>query len=240
MMREFGRCSALMLLSVAALAAGAPARAADSPPDLSGVWWLDGGAKPALQGLAAARQKLSAQGRARFVETKAEKASIDAKVKDLTDVRKCVPPGVTRLWGLPFPFEIVAKPDVTVLLFEHTHSLRFAYMNQPRVDPEQAVSLNRLGSSVGRWEGDTLVIETTAFSNLGFLDEEGLPQGEKLETVERIRPIGPNKLSISIEVKDPEFYSEPWTLNVTATRRPGSTIEEYVCGYGVLETRYTK
>jgi hypothetical protein len=86
-----------------------------------------------------------------------------------------------------------------------------------------------MGHSVGRWEGDTLVIDTVGFNDRGWIDFQGHPHTEMLHVVQRIRRPDLGHLEIAITVEDPGAYRKPWTTNKTATLAPDEEILEYIC-----------
>ena len=208
------------------------------PRDLNGVWWNQATSTSDLE-IVGESPRLTPAGEARFSETSGLKREIDAAAESLTDIRNCVPLGLPRIWGQPFPVEIAQKSDLTVLMYEHMHSFRVVYMDEPLPDPDEVPALQRYGNSVGRWEGDSLVIEATAFDNSIFLNEQGLPASEQLHTIERLRKVDGSTLEIVTTIDDPQFYVRPWTVRAVLTRQSDdSTLMEYTCGYGVYETRY--
>ena len=86
------------------------------------------------------------------------------------------------------------------------------------------------GHSIGRYEGDTLVVETAGFNGKTFADATGAPQSDAMTTVERIRKIGPTQLEIVITVHDPEYYTRDWQARFVYNLRSDLRIEDYVCG----------
>jgi hypothetical protein len=86
------------------------------------------------------------------------------------------------------------------------------------------------GTSVGHYEGDTLVVETAGFNGKTFADATGAPQSDAMTTLERIRKIDPNELEVVITVHDPEYYSRDWLARFTYKVRNDVRIEDYLCG----------
>jgi hypothetical protein len=125
--------------------------------------------------------------------------------------------------------------DEVVIAYEKDHIRRFVYLGE-KPDPDADPSY--MGSSVGRWDGDTPVIDSGAFKPT-FLDDTGLPHGEKLKITERLHRIGGGKtLEVRATIDDPEMYSRPWTARYVYTLRPGERIRDYLCGIGVMQTRF--
>lgn len=227
--------------AVLLLVVGGGAGAADieEPRDLSGVWWGGPSATPYRLEIVGEGPVLTAEGEAGYEASRELKASIDEAMDNPFDVAKCTLVGVPRIWAQPFPFEITQKPELTVIIYEHMHSFRNIVMDQAPYTLDNALALNRNGSSVGRWEEDTLIIESTAFNPLGMVDEAGLPQTEALRVVERLRKLDDDTLEVVATMEDGAYYVRPWTVRATYTRRPDVRLAEYVCGYGHFEHRYT-
>ena len=209
-----------------------------NPRDLNGVWWNENTSTGDLK-IVGEPPQLTPAGEAGFRVTSDLKRGIDAAAASVTDIRNCVPLGLPRVWAQPFPMEIVQKSNLTVLMYEHMHSFRFIYMDEPLPDPDEVAMLHRYGNSVGHWENDSLVIESTAFDSSIFLDEQGLPASERLRTVERLRKINDATLEVVTTIDDPEYFVAPWTVRAVLTRQSEDTaLMEYICGYGVYETRH--
>jgi hypothetical protein len=218
--------SALAVLVVMFDVSG-PARSADAIPDLSGTYWatrynakiqlLDGGDLP-----------LTAAGKAAY-----EKNVAGLKAGSISDdARKlCLPDGVPRVLATPYPFEIIqAPPGQTTIVYELNHQIRTIAMNQP-LNREEITALPFYnGHSVGRFEGDTLVVETAGFNEKTFLDATGAPHTDELYTIERIRKVSPTQLEDVITIHDPEYYSRDWQARFVYELHNEVRLEEYVCG----------
>jgi hypothetical protein len=203
-------------------------------PDLTGVWWpqqktpaihpVDGGAIP-----------FTVEGTAEYAKNKPLIKQIDGALPAVNDMRRCLPNGTPRVWGSGFPVQIMQPKDEVVIAYEKDHIRRFVYLGQT-LDPDADPSY--MGSSVGHWDGDTLVIDSGAFKPT-FLDDTGLPHGERLKTTERLRKIGGGRtLEVQATIDDPEMYSRPWTVRYLYALRPGERIRDYLCGIGVVQTRF--
>jgi len=208
----------------------------EAPRDLSGVWWS--GEFVVLENVGQLPELLlTPAGEARYAETRPEMFEI-AATTDLADMRRCISFGVPRIWMQPFPFKIIQTPEQIALVYEHNHVYRLIDMvgEMPSADE---VDFNFMGHSVGHWDGDTLVIESGLFkSGMTVLDEDGMPHTEQLTTTERIRKLPNGNLEVVATMEDPEFYVEPWTMRFEYESRPDVQLMEYVCGFGVFETRY--
>jgi hypothetical protein len=140
----------------------------------------------------------------------------------------CLPPGVPRMMYTPYPTEILQLPERIVFVYEGgAHVWRNIWMDgrkQP-VDPNPTY----LGYSVGRWEGDTLVVDTMGFNDRTWLDAAGHGHGEKLHVTERFIRSDSSTLRVEATMEDPDYYTKPWTTVTFATWYPNQEILEYVC-----------
>ena len=85
------------------------------------------------------------------------------------------------------------------------------------------------GDSIGKWEGDTLVVDTIGFNDKTWLDRVGHPHSEDLHVVERFRRADPNTLKINLTLEDPKAYTKPWTSELTFQLRKDWNITEIIC-----------
>ena len=129
----------------------------------------------------------------------------------------CLPEGPTestRRRG----FEIVQFPDVVLLLFDYDHEVRRIYMDG-RGHPDHPAP-TWMGHSIGKYEGDTLVIDTVGISDKAWIDVQGHPHSDALRVVERLRRLNPKTVEVEITINDPKTYSKPWTKKVVHELRP--------------------
>ena len=140
----------------------------------------------------------------------------------------CLPAGVPRYTGTPYPFQIIQLPDRVVILYEGaSHMYRVILMNaEHSKDPDPSW----LGESVGHWEGnDTLVIDTVGFNGRTWLDYVGHPASDQLHVIERLKRPDFRTLVYEATIEDPKYYSKPWTTSFNVKFEPGWEIKEYVC-----------
>src|SRR6202035_4000707 len=140
----------------------------------------------------------------------------------------CLPAGVPRYTGTPYPFQIIQLPDRVVILYEGaSHMYRVVLMNaEHSKDPDPTW----LGESVGHWEGnDTLVIDTVAFNGKTWLDYVGHPASDQLHVIEKLRRPDYRTLVYEATIEDPKYYTKPWTTSFNVKFQPGWEIKEYVC-----------
>jgi hypothetical protein len=140
----------------------------------------------------------------------------------------CLPAGVPRYTGTPYPFQIIQLPDRVVILYEGaSHMYRVVLMNaEHSKDPDPTW----LGESVGHWEGnDTLVIDTVGFNGRTWLDYVGHPASDQLHVIERLKRPDYRTLVYEATIEDPKYYTKSWTTSFNVKFQPGWEIKEYVC-----------
>jgi hypothetical protein len=223
-MRFNGSCG---ILACSALAAyWAACAAAVAAPDISGTYWTTS-YSPNIQVLGGGEPPLNAAGKAAYESNQAglKDGSLIDKAR-----RVCVPDGVPRVLATPYPFEIFQVPgDRVTFVYEMNHQVRVILLDRPLPKLESVIGDPKYnGHSVGHWEGDTLVVETTGFAYNTFLDATGLPHGEEMSTVERIRKIG-KELEDVITIHDPEMYSRDWQARFAYDERSDVRLEDYAC-----------
>jgi len=141
----------------------------------------------------------------------------------------CLPIGVTQLHNHPQPRKIVQTPTLLVMLYEANGGVRQIFLDGrplPDGDPQPWW----YGYSVGRWEGDTLVVESTHFTDLGWLDVNGAPLTTEGRIIERYRRLDYGTMEIEVTVDDPKAYTRPWTAQtITQRLMPDDELIEFVC-----------
>jgi hypothetical protein len=197
------------------------ARTPASVPNISGVWQTKGYERK-IKPIDADDPPWQPWNREQFEKRQlAEEAG-----KPLYDpTAACHPSGTPRIIAAPYPIEIVQTPDKTVFLYEVQHLFRVVHMNgqhPPKVKPSY------LGHAVGRWEGDTLVIDTVGLVKETLIDEAGTLHSEALHVVERIRKVN-DTLEILFTIEDPKAFTKPWTARRVWQWRPDIRLLEYVC-----------
>jgi hypothetical protein len=140
-------------------------------------------------------------------------------------VTRCLAFGIARFGTMPL--EIIQTPGQITMNLGVLHDIRRIHLDGIGHTVGADPSFN--GDSVGRWEGDTLVVETNNVRS-GTLDREGVPYSDKLTVVERIRRVSPTRLEIEAILTDPEAFVVPFTIRrAYVPMPPGSRFEEYVC-----------
>jgi hypothetical protein len=203
------------------LNAAAP-RAADGKPDLSGIWSADN---------MRWNENLAPAGTdAPMLPATAElyKHRVDTLGWDRPETY-CMPHGVPDAMTVSgLPFKILQMPGVTVLLFEEFHKYRQIHTDGRKlpVDPDPAW----YGYSIGRWEGDSFVVETAGFKEGSWLDNTGHPHTDALRTTERFRRVNFGHMEVDVTIEDPKAYSRPWKSDTMRfTLKPDTELLEHLC-----------
>jgi hypothetical protein len=128
---------------------------------------------------------------------------------------------------LPFPNKFIQTPGVIIILQEADGGLRqiFTDGRKHTADPQPSW----MGYSVGKWEGDSLLVDTAGFNDLGWLDAAGDPRSEALRVLERYRRRDFGHMEVEVTFDDPKMYSRPISIKYTLDLVPDSEIGEYVC-----------
>lgn len=186
---------------------------AQSIPDLSGVWVVRGSTNlPDDPPYRPEALKL-------WQERKA-----DLKKDD--PATYCLPNGVVRMTSLPY--KIVQTPKLVVLLSEgNTHSFRRIFLDG-RAHNLDLEPNSWTGDSIGKWEGNTLVVDTIGFNDRSWLDDTGKPHSDVLHVIERYRRPEAGRLEIQYTIEDPKFLTKPYVF--TRTLVPANReIQERFC-----------
>jgi hypothetical protein len=213
-------------------------RAANGKPDLSGIWVATGAILlfEGEEAFAAARAADAAAGRpaGNSNETPPYKPEAEAQRQYFLSRRgiddpmaRCLLTGVPRINFRPLPFEIVQLPDRVLMLYEIHHAFRII-PTDGRGPPEDAEP-SYLGESVGRWDGDTLVVDVTSFNTNTWLTGVGTIHSEDLRVTERYTRDSFDTIRYEVTMEDPAVLTRPWTLRETFRLRPDERIREYEC-----------
>lgn len=140
-------------------------------------------------------------------------------------ITSCAPAGVPRIMMFPRALEIIQIPGRVLILFEWDHLVRQIFTDGQELpeDPDPFW----MGYSIGRWDGDTLVVDTIGLNDKTWLDSVGHPHTEALHVVERIRRVDADTLEIDFTFDDPKAYTKPWTGKMGYQLNPGWQIMEH-------------
>lgn len=143
-------------------------------------------------------------------------------------VVKCYMPGVPRANYMPFPFQIVQSPEHIIMAYEFASANRIVYMDRPNFE---APIPSWMGHSIGRWEGDTLVIDVTEQMPDSWLDRSGNHHSEQLKVTERYTYLSPDVIHYEVSLEDPAVYTRPWKMSLPLYRRLDSNAQllEFKC-----------
>jgi hypothetical protein len=203
----------------------APARrTADGKPDLSG-FWMPVGVVRHLLNLAAdlkpGEVPLQPWAEALYKER------IENNGKDHPGAR-CWPSGIPEKNNIPDGLKVVHTPDLMLFLYESRTIYRQIFTDGRPLPPPDAQPTWQ-GYSIGRWEGDTFVVETIGFNGLAWLDQAGYPATSALKFTERFRRRDFGHIELEMTIDDPKMYTRPWTLYGELVFQADTELLEFIC-----------
>jgi hypothetical protein len=192
---------------------GPTPRTQDGKVDFSGVWVPATTLLPSDPSYQAWAKKI-------YDERKANKGKDDPE-------RVCLPNGAVRV--NPLPYKIVQRPETIALLWEgNTHSYRRFFLDGRAhnldIEPESWT-----GQSIGKWDNDTLVVDTVGFNDKTWLDATGKPHSDAMHLTERYRRPDLGHLNVELTIEDTKALTKPYTFTRVFTLAPGWELQEYVC-----------
>lgn len=219
-------------------------RTSDGVPDLSGIWQANNTANWDLEAHPAKQGPVFALGAAFSVppglgvvegdggipyrpEALAKKKENGEKWMTFDPEIKCFMPGIPRATYMPYPFQIVQSATDIVMTYEFASASRVVRMNSAEKSPAPAW----MGWSVGRWDGETLVIDVTDHMEETWFDRSGNYHSDALKVTERYTAIDANTLQYHATIEDPKVFSRPWSISMPLYRRrePHMQLMEYKC-----------
>lgn len=211
-----GTCTVAFAQNLATASHQGVPRAADGRPDLSGIWRKDS-VNDSLKG--SDDVPFTPAGRERF----------EAAKNEVDPIAICVFPGVPRVMNVTGPFQIVQVPGKVIFLYEALHGFRIVPTDGRGHREGWAPAL--MGDSVGRWEGDVLIVETVNLTDRTRLDKFGNVHSEEARVTERYQLIDRDTLAFDYTVDDPKFYTRPLTAAQRLIPRapPDWELMEYAC-----------
>lgn len=223
--------SALMALGITAT--GAAAEAARSP--ISGVWMQatkdEMKADPRLQVPPIPPPPLNAPSAAAYkAQLARERAAAEAGEPLANDRSLCLPDGVPKMMGTDLPLQILQDGNEVVIITEFMTQVRHVRLGAEHL-PEDELVPTFFGDSIGRWEGETLHVDTVGLTPRTILFN-GAPHSDELRVVEEFRLLAPDVLENRITMHDAKTFTGPWTVTRVYKRRPGMTLNEFVCTAG--------
>jgi hypothetical protein len=215
-------------------------RTPEGKPDLSGVWlneWFYGGrvrqppVSPEGEPPAATFANLGANFPEGLPFQPWAKALMEARKeqnsKDNPDAH-CLPMGLMQFHEHPQPRRMVQTPSVLLILYEGNSGVR-QILTDGRPLPDNDPQPWWYGYSVGRWEGDTLVVETTGLRDGGWLDIWGSPLTDAAKITERFRRLNYGTMKIDVTIDDPKAYTRPFSVRVNQRIMPEGELIEFIC-----------
>ena len=154
------------------------------------------------------------------------KERIETNGKDHPGVR-CWPSGIPEKLNIPDGLKIVQTPDVLIMLHESRTIYRQVFLDG-RPQPKNAQPA-WMGYSIGKWDGDTLVVDTVGQNGRTWLDMRGLPGTESLHVIERYTRPTIGHMDINITIDDPKAYTKPWDVKLAWTLQPDTDLIESIC-----------
>ncbi len=140
---------------------------------------------------------------------------------------KCYLPGIPRAMYMPYPFQITQSASKIQMAYTFTNAARTVHLDKVEGPPDDTW----MGHSVGRWEGDTLVVDVTNFNDKTWFDRAGNFHSDALHLVERFTPISADALQYEVTIEDPKVFTRPWTIAMPIYRRlePNMQLLDYPC-----------
>jgi len=227
-------------------------RTADRKPDFTGIWQAMNTANWDLQAHEARRGPVIALGAAfsipggpgvvegneiPYLPAAAAKRKENAENWLARDPEiKCFLPGVPRMMYMPYPIQIVQGQDTILMASEFASASRTIRMNSNAKSPTDAW----MGWSIGRWEGDALVIDVTDQNDQTWFDRAGNFHSEALKVVERYTLVDRNTINYEATMEDPKVFSRPWKISMPLYRHveKNAQVMEYKCVEFVEELMY--
>ena len=208
-----------LLTGIVAAFAIATSAFSQGMPDLSGIWartatangagiYADDANGTPFLGFVKDAPPLTPEAMEKYRANRRGVSEARARGRDDQDpLAFCYPPGPTRIFAEPRPFEIRQIPEMTYILSEIDHVVRRIQTDGEKID---GYPPTWHGYSVGHYDGDTLVAETTDVNEQTWLDGLGTPHSDELRLVERFRRVNPNTLEIEVTFHDPKTFTRPW------------------------------
>jgi len=237
----------LLIAGAAVLGAQTPApyrapRTPDGKPNFNGIWQSNNEANWNIEAHSADTWRVSVLGAVDATPPGAgivvdgpipylpaaaakRKENFDNRLKNDPEI-KCYLPGVPRAMYQNMPFQIIQGPEFIAIAFQFAGALRTIYMK-----PTPGPADSWMGWSNGKWEGETLVIDTKDFNGLAWFDRVGNFASDKLHVIERITAIDKDHLNYEATIEDPATFSRPWKISFPLYRRiePNARLLEFKC-----------
>ncbi len=193
----------------------------EGKPDISGLWLSDG----VYVGDIAKDLKPDAVPYQPWAEQLYKQRRATESKDDPTGY--CIPGGVPRSDVVPYPFKIITMPGLMLVLYEAVHGYRQIFTDGRALPKDPNPTW--MGYSIGHWDGDSMVVETSGFNDTGWIDNYGKPGTEALHVTERFHRKDFGHLEIQITIDDAKAYTRPWSVTIPFVLQPDTELLEYVC-----------
>ena len=233
-------------------------RGPDGKPDLTGVWqggstqrgsWEEAnggvgvggsGRNPSAPVALSSNDRPAGREGAPYQPWAAQKVLEAFNRRGIDDpTSQCLPAGLPRtvMLGL-FPQQIIQTPTQIIMLYEYMNVFRAIPLNAKHRDD---LIPSYLGDSIGRWEGDTLVVDVIGFNDKTWLAGTGTFHTDALHITERFTRVDKDQINYEVTMEDPNVFTKPWTLRSTLMLREGTRLQEYICAENNIDPeRYEK
>ena len=228
-------------------------RTADGKPDLNGIWQAVGSAHWDLQDHPARSGPVLELGAIAGIPAglgvvegneipyqpwaaARKKENYESWLTRDPEVR-CYLPGIPRATYMPYPFQILQTHNNEILMaYEYASASRVVKMRKTEPPPVDTW----MGQSTGRWEGDSLVVDTIGFNDQTWFDRSGNFHSESLHVVERFTFVNPDILDYQATIEDPKVFTRPWKIQLPLYRRQDKNVQllEFKCVEFVEELMY--
>ena len=215
-------------------------RTPDRKPDLSGIWQVLGTAHWDIEGHSASEGvpagfSVVDGGTIPYQPWALAKRNENFQNRLTADpLRRCFLPGVPRAMYLPLPFEITQTPKHVLIAYEFAHATRSIFLDgTPHLDDLDFW----MGDARGKWEGDTLVVDTVSLGDKTWFDLAGNFHSDALKVVERFTPIDATHINYEATIDDAKVFTRPWKMTMIIYRRLEKNLEllDYECAEHVYE-----
>jgi hypothetical protein len=167
-------------------------------------------------------------------EAAAKKTQLGSTWLDNDPEVRCYKPGIPRAMYMPYPFQISQGTNKIQMVFQYAQSSRTIHLDEVNGPPADTW----MGFSKGRWEGDTLVVNSSDFNDRTWLSRAGDFHSDAMKLVERFTPISPDAIRYEVTVEDPNVYTRPWKMNMVLYRQleANAQLMDFNCVEFVEET----
>src|SRR6267142_5049949 len=244
-----GAAAGLLLLTLG-IAAQSPSayngpRTPDRKPDLNGIWQVLGTAHWNLEAHSASEGvpagfSVVEGGTIPYQPSALARRNENFQNRLMADpLRKCYMPGVPRATYLPFPFEITQTPNHVGIAYEFAHATRTIFLDGT---PHMEDLDFWMGDARGRWDGNTLVVDTVSLGDKTWFDQAGNFHSDALKVVERFTPIDSSHIGYEVTLDDSKVFTRPWKMSMIMYRRLEKNLEllDYECAEHVYQKLFKK